>query len=138
MPGRFRKPVGHLCCRNWIGVTRLGEDADASILSNGARCPTRINVARHPVGYQTMMYVTAIEQCDQYIDIQQRTHQGLNPFRFTQAINRIVGDNSLARRERAKPRDRSSPQACIWRGGRVFSLASQHPPQQQGDHLASG
>ena len=68
--GCFCKPLGHLCGGYRIGITRLRKNTDASVLSDWTRSPALVNVADKPIGYQTVMYVAAIKQCDQDVYVQ--------------------------------------------------------------------
>ena len=71
----FAQSFRHRECGQSTRISWVAHDANAAILRNGAGSPAFARVGREPRRCACVRCVIGIEQRDEYIDVQQRTHQ---------------------------------------------------------------
>ena len=60
--------------RNGVRVRRLRENPHASVLGDRARCPAALCIGHQPRSRRAMILVATIEQRDDDVDVEQRSH----------------------------------------------------------------
>ena len=95
MLGGLGQASGHLRGRQRPRVGWLRHVAYASVLRDGARCPSVLKMDGGPSAGCSVRDMRSVEQCNQHVDVQQGTH-GLSAFDVAQLVNRGVGDRRAA------------------------------------------
>ena len=80
------EPINDGVYRKRIRITRLGHDAETAVLRDRARCPTVIDMFVPPFRRGRVVYVVAVEQSDQHIDIKKGSHSSVAGV-FPQFVN---------------------------------------------------
>ncbi len=75
----LRQSLGNLRSGYGVRVGGVGENTNTTVLSQRTRGSALINVGNEPVRGQPVMEMTGVEQRDQDIHIQQRSHQTPQP-----------------------------------------------------------
>ena len=70
----FLKPLRHLSNRPMVRIGGLGHDPEHAILRDRARGPAVVKFPFHPVDSGPVHYVPAIQQGNDHVDVEQRTH----------------------------------------------------------------
>jgi hypothetical protein len=72
---RFAKPFSHRHYGKGIRVTRMRHDSYASVLGDWTRRPTVSSVVGKPIAGTPVQRVIGVEQRNQDVDVEQRSHQ---------------------------------------------------------------
>jgi len=76
--------------RGRLGIARLADDANTTVLRERATCPARRCVRASPSLGCAVEFMGGVNQCDQDIHIKQGMH-ALNTFFFAYSVNQLVG-----------------------------------------------